>query len=202
MDSLWPWLMVAGLGALHGLNPATGWVFAAAWGLHSCGSARRGALWALLPIALGHLVSIALVVAALTLGLTMDRSAWQAVAVALLVTLLVAVVIFMLIAHLAGHRAKRFSAPVGFAGLALWSFTMATAHGAGLMLVPALATLCLGEAAASRNPVPGPWVQAFAAVAVHTVVMLAVSGLAAVVACRGWGAGRQWLQRFRRQAVR
>jgi hypothetical protein len=35
MASLWPWLAVAAAGALHGLNPATGWMWAACWGLRS-----------------------------------------------------------------------------------------------------------------------------------------------------------------------
>ena len=38
---LWPWLAVAGVGALHGLNPANGWMFAAAWGVHSRDGRRR-----------------------------------------------------------------------------------------------------------------------------------------------------------------
>src|SRR5262245_50780138 len=68
MASVWPWLAVAGVGALHGLNPATGWMFAAAWGLRS--HDRTQALWALLPIAVGHATSIALVAAAVALDLS------------------------------------------------------------------------------------------------------------------------------------
>jgi hypothetical protein len=71
MTSLWPWLAVAGLGALHGLNPATGWMFAAAWGVHS--RDRAQALRALMPIAVGHTASIALVAAAVVLGLSGDQ---------------------------------------------------------------------------------------------------------------------------------
>ncbi len=45
MTSLWPWMALAGLGALHGLNPANGWMFAAAWGVHARdGSRARRAL--------------------------------------------------------------------------------------------------------------------------------------------------------------
>ena len=58
MAGLWPWLAVAGLGALHGLNPASGWPFAAARSLRSQGRVR--ALRALGPIAAGHLLSVAL----------------------------------------------------------------------------------------------------------------------------------------------
>ena len=66
MASFWPWLAVAGVGALHGLNPATGWMFAAAWGVRS--RDRAQALRALMPIAVGHATSVALVAAAVALG--------------------------------------------------------------------------------------------------------------------------------------
>src|SRR5260370_3939142 len=56
---LWPWLALAGLGAFHGLNPAMGWLFAVALGLHR--GSRRMVLAALPPIALGHALSIGLV---------------------------------------------------------------------------------------------------------------------------------------------
>ena len=136
MASLWPWLAVAGIGALHGLNPATGWMFAAAWGVRS--RDRAQALRALMPIAVGHAASVALVGAAVAFGLSMDRVALQALAGALLV---VAAMV-----HLSGRTPKVARAPAGHAGLALWSFMMSTAHGAGLMLVPALIPLCMGDA--------------------------------------------------------
>jgi len=53
MASLWPWLAVAGMGALRGLNPATGWLLAAAWGVRA--RDRAQVLRALLPIGAGHL---------------------------------------------------------------------------------------------------------------------------------------------------
>lgn len=80
MTSLWPWLAVAGLGALHGLSPATGWMFAAA-----CGMRDRSQVWrALLPIAIGHILSIAIVAYAFAQGLQMERGRVQGVAGALL----------------------------------------------------------------------------------------------------------------------
>jgi hypothetical protein len=74
MASVWPWLSVAALGALHGANPASGWMVAAAWGLR-CGSAAqaRQALW---PIAAGHAASIAIVAAAAH-GLASSATALQ-----------------------------------------------------------------------------------------------------------------------------
>lgn len=144
MPTLWPWLAVAGLGALHGLNPATGWMFAAAWGVRS--RDRAQALRALIPIAVGHTASVTLVAAAFALGLSMNRVALQILAGALLVV--VAVI------HLSRHKTNRTRTPAGHAGLALWSFMMSTAHGAGLMLVPALIPLCIGDAPARQIPHP------------------------------------------------
>jgi hypothetical protein len=185
--SLWPWLAVAGVGALHGLNPAAGWIFAAAWGVHSCD--RGQAVRALMPIAIGHATSVALVAAAVALGLSMDRVLLQTVAAALLV--IVAMV------HLSGRTAKRARAPAGHTGLALWSFMMSTAHGAGLMLVPALIPLCMGDAPGREITASGSLSLAVAAVAVHTAAMLAVTGVVATGVCRGFDAGAGLVRRLR-----
>jgi len=178
MASLWPWLAVAGVGALHGLNPVTGWMFAAAWGVRS--RDRAQALRALMPIAVGHATSVALVAAAVAFGLSMDRVVLQALAGGLLV------VAAML--HLSGRTAKGARAPAGHAGLALWSFMMSTAHGAGLMLVPALIPLCMGDAPAREITASGSLTLALAAVGVHTAAMLAVTGVIATGVCRGFDA--------------
>lgn len=167
MSSIWPWLAVAGVGALHGLNPATGWMLAAAWGVKS--RDRAQALRALVPIALGHGASVALVAAAVAFGMVMNRVALQAVAGVLLVVV-VAV-------HLLGRKRN------GHAALALWSFAMSTAHGAGLMLVPALIPLCMADTPAREITSTGSLALALAAVGVHTAAMLVVSGISAAVAC-------------------
>jgi hypothetical protein len=185
--SLWPWLAVAGVGALHGLNPAAGWIFAAAWGVHS--RDRGQAVRALMPIVIGHATSVALVAAAVALGLSMDRVLLQTVAAALLV--IVAMV------HLSGRTAKRARAPAGHTGLALWSFMMSTAHGAGLMLVPALIPLCMGDAPGREITASGSLSLAVAAVAVHTAAMLAVTGVVATGVCRGFDAGAGLVRRLR-----
>ena len=57
MTDTWPWLALAGLGAFHGLNPAMGWLFAVALGLHR--QSREVVFVSLLPIAAGHALSIA-----------------------------------------------------------------------------------------------------------------------------------------------
>ncbi|MGK6309697.1 hypothetical protein [Variovorax sp. DT-64] len=185
MGSLWPWLVIAGVGALHGLNPATGWMWAAAWGVRSRDRSR--AAWALVPIALGHAASVALVAAAVALGLSMDRVLLQAVAGGLLIV--------VALLHLWGRMPQRARAPAGHAGLALWSFMMSSAHGAGLMLVPALVPLCLGDASTPEISTSDSLMLALAAVAIHTAAMLAVTGVIATGICRSFDAGARWLLR-------
>jgi hypothetical protein len=71
VTGVWPWLGLAGLGAFHGLNPAMGWLFAVALGLHR--SSRRVVLVALLPIALGHALAVlAVVLAVMAFGALVD----------------------------------------------------------------------------------------------------------------------------------
>ena len=178
MASLWPWLVIAGAGALHGLNPAGGWMFAAAWSVHA--RSRTQALWALLPIALGHLATIALVAAAAMLGLGLDRIVLQVLAGGLLVAIAAI--------HLSHRGRRRIHAPAGHAGLALWSFMVTTAHGAGLMLVPALVPLCLGELPGREANAARMVALALAAIGVHLAAMLAVTALMALGARRGFDA--------------
>lgn len=193
MANLWPWLAVAGVGALHGLNPATGWMLAAAVGLRS--HDRAQALRALLPLALGHVASVACVAGAVVFGLSMDRVLLQAVAG----VLLVGVVGLHLARRRVGHMPGRARGASGHAGLTLWSFMVSTAHGAGLMLVPALVPLCMGDAAAARPAgASGSLLLALAAVSVHSAAMLVVTGLVALGVCRGVDAGTGWLRFFAR----
>ena len=187
MANFWLWLSVAGVGALHGLNPATGWMFAAAWGVRSRN--RSEALRALMPIAVGHATSVALVAGAIALGFSLDRVVLLILAGGLLVG------VGML--HLSGHRLKRARAPVGYAGLALWSFMMSTAHGAGLMLVPAMFALCVGNAVTRDVTASGSLMQALAVVAVHTAAMLAVTGVIATGVCSGFNARPGLFRAFR-----
>jgi len=176
MASFWPWLAVAGVGALHGLNPAAGWMVAASWGVRS--GNRAQALRALVPIAVGHATSVALVAAAVAFGLSLDRAVLQALAGALLIA--------AAMLHLSGRTAMRTRAPARHAGLALWSFMMSTAHGAGLMLVPALIPLCMSDGPAREITASGSLTLALAAVGVHTAAMLAVTGAIASGACLGF----------------
>src|SRR3954466_15231324 len=103
MAGLSPWLAVAAFGALHGLNPASGWVVAAAWGVHSRDRSR--ALFALLPITLGHAASVAIVAGTVLFGLSLDATTLQVLAACLL---LLAVAL-----HLSGRSPVRMRAPAG-----------------------------------------------------------------------------------------
>jgi hypothetical protein len=181
MANLWPWIAVAGLGAAHGLSPASGWMFAAACGVRSgeAGQARR----ALLPIGVGQAASAAIVAAAAAQGMWIDRSLFQRLAGALLVG-----VACLRIGHGIVHGAAKrpaFGTEAAPAGIALWSFLMATAQGTGLMLVPVLVPWCLASSPARAITASGSLGLALAAVAVHTAAMLAVTGLLATGVCRG-----------------
>lgn len=173
MSSLWPWIAVAALGALHGLNPASGWLGAAACGVRS--HSRAEALRALWPLAAGHLASVALVAGPLTFGVGLPRELLQWLAGGLLIGLV--------LLHCARRKQLR-AAPATKIGLALWSFIASTSHGAGLMLVPVLTPLCLGDGPAREITASGSLPLGLAAVCVHMAAMLAVSGMLASGACR------------------
>jgi hypothetical protein len=170
LTPLWPWLALAGLGAYHGINPAMGWLFAVALGLHR--QSRAVVLQSLMPIALGHALSIALVAAAVVLAGIVVDAAWlrRGAAAALLLWALYH------LAYGSRHRA-RVGMRTGLWGLALWSFLMAGAHGAGLMLVPALIPLCQAEPVGDA----GPLAISLAATAAHTGAMLAATGAIALL---------------------
>lgn len=178
MTVLWPWLAVAGLGIVHGLNPASGWMFAAACGVH----ARDGAvaLRTLWPIAAGHVAAIAWAAGAFAFGMSLDRDLVQQVAGASLV----AIALYRL-ARRPGTSA-RISATATQAGIAAWCFFSALAHGAGLMLIPALMPLCVTGDAARGIALTDSAVVAMAAVGVHTAAMLVTSGLIAAGVYRGF----------------
>jgi hypothetical protein len=175
------WLSIVAIGAWHGLNPAMGWPLAVANGL----TERRGTavVATLLPLGGGHLaaMSVALVPFAWLLGYLSWRHVIQLAAGAL--------VVLYGIYKLVQPRHPRALARVRPTQLAWWSFLAATAHGAGLMLVPFMLGLCAqpshepGGVAALHATVMDSLAQssvgtALSVAAVHTLAML----LAALVA--------------------
>jgi hypothetical protein len=173
VNELWPWLALAGLGAYHGVNPAMGWLFAVALGLHR--HSRSVVLTALLPIAIGHALAIlAVALAVVLLGIVVDQRTIRLAAGALLIGWAAYHTLYG-----ARHRV-RFGMQVGMLGLGAWSFLMASTHGAGLMLVPVLIPLCLAAAPAQGLTAAGSLPVALAAVGVHTLAMLATTGVIAL----------------------
>jgi len=171
---VWPWLTLAGLGAFHGLNPAMGWLFAVALGLHR---QSRSVVWsALPPIAIGHLLSTALVAAAVVLlGIFIDHELIRRLGGLVLIG-------WGIYHQIYGHRHRvRVGMTAGYVGLTFWSFLMATAHGAGLMLIPALIPLCLAATPAKELLATGSLLTALLAIGVHGLAMLVVTGVIAIL---------------------
>ena len=180
MDGAWPWILLALLGAYHGLNPAMGWLFAVGLGLQE--GDRRAVLRALAPIAIGHEASI-VVVAALVLGLGVlaDSDALHLGAAAVLV----AFGIFRFVRPRAHPRWTTMRVSRG--ELTWWSFLMSSAHGAGLMVAPVL----IGGGAAAAGADGGTLghvdadglgvLTAVLAVTVHVAAMLAAMAAVALV---------------------
>jgi hypothetical protein len=169
-----PWLALAGLGLFHGVNPAMGWLFAVALGLHR--HSQHVVLGSLVPIALGHAMAVAIVAAAtLMLGLIVEPAG--------LTRILAMILIAWAAWHaLYGHRHRlRVGMQTGFAGLAVWSFFMASAHGAGLMAAPFLLPICSAAAPGQVSGAASAIPLAVAAVSVHTAAMLATIGAIAII---------------------
>jgi hypothetical protein len=188
------WHAMVFLGAYHGINPGMGWLFAVALGMQQ-GSAR-GVWRALPPIAIGHAAAVAVVL--LSLGLA------QVVIPMDTLRVLVAVMLTMLgLYRMWRHRHPRFGGmQVGFRDLTVWSFLMASAHGAGFMVVPFVMSAppmlsAAGHehvhhmAAATNDAATGTM-----AVAIHTLSYLIVMTLAAWIVYRKLGLGllrKAWL---------
>ncbi len=172
-------LTLLGLGALHGLNPGMGWLFAVALGFQER-SAR--AVWrALPPLGLGHALAIAVVAVGLAaLGVAVPPAALRwTVAI-----LLVGLGAWRLVRH---RHAAVTGMRVGPGELTWWSFLMATAHGAGLMVAPVL--LAQGAPAATGHGahlhhaglVGTTEAAGLVATGVHTLGYLVVTGALALV---------------------
>jgi len=180
----WPALLA--LGAGHGINPAMGWLFAVALGLYR--HSRKVVLVSLIPIALGHAASIAVVVyAVVVLGMAVDPQTFRIVSGFLLIGFGVYHLIY---GH---HHRLHIGLSTGLFGLFVWSFVMATAHGAGMMLIPVLMPLAQMGEHAHHMPVTNSLLVASLAVLVHSLAMLLTTGAVALVVYQ-W-AGLDFLRR-------
>ena len=184
----WSWLTLVAMGSFHGLNPAMGWLFAAALGIQE---GRAGAVVnALWPIAIGHAAAIAVVVGAIAMLGEIFPSDLLTIAGGLAMLGFAAYKVISRFRHPA-WVGMRVRAP----DLIAWSFMMATAHGAGLMLVPVLLEIRNEESIPSAVAHEGHHAHhmrvasesgadlaaSLAALGVHTIAMLVVAGLLAVV---------------------
>jgi hypothetical protein len=175
------WMVLLGL--YHGLNPAMGWLFAVALGLQA--GAGSAVARALAPMALGHAVAVgAVVLLAVLIGEVLPGAAVRAVVGVVLV----------------GAGVYRFVQPrhprwvrmqVGPRDLALWSFLVASAHGAGLMVVPFLLASPAASATTATAHHHGHQAHglaaALAATGLHTAGYLAATGFVAWIVYRWFG---------------
>lgn len=179
------WQAVALLGAYHGINPGMGWLFAVALGLQQ-GSAR-GLVRAVPPIVAGHALSIAVFLVAAGLArVVVPPGALEAFVAVLLISI-------------GAYRLRRHGHPrfggmqVGAAALTLWSFLMATAHGAGLMVLPFVmatpGTLAAAGHEHVHHVVSRDVETGVMALTVHTLTYLAVLTATAWVVYRKLGLG-------------
>jgi hypothetical protein len=179
------WGAMLALGAYHGINPGMGWLFAVALGMQQ-GSAR-GVWRALPPIGLGHAVAVGVVVAAAALAqMVIPLDVLKIVVASTLVTLG--------LYRLWRHRHPRFGGmQVGFFDLTMWSCLMASAHGAGFMVLPFVMVMPADVSAAGHHALHAAgagagmsWPNAMA-VGIHSFAYLTVTAVVAWIVYRKLG---------------
>jgi hypothetical protein len=170
---VWPTLFL--LGAYHGINPGMGWLFAVARGMQE--HRMRAVAWSLPPIALGHALSIGVVVLIAGLAQVALPLVYIRIGVA---GVLVGLGVYKLI------RTRHFrwgGMQVGFRELTIWSFLMASAHGAGLMVLPVmLAGPHMHHHAGTQGAAYGVWATLF-----HTLGYFTVTAAAALLVYQKFG---------------
>jgi hypothetical protein len=162
------WATLFLLGAYHGINPGMGWLFAVALGMQEHSS--RAVLRSLVPITLGHALAIGVVV--LIAGLIQIVLPLNRVKI-VVACLLVALGVYRVI------RSRHFQwggMRVEFVELTAWSFLMASAHGAGLMVLPVVLQM-----AAPMHHMHGPGMTGLGATLVHTLGYLTVTAAVAMI---------------------
>lgn len=196
-----PWVTLLLLGLFHGINPGMGWLFAVGLGLQE---QRRSAVWgALLPLALGHILAIGgTILAAGIVGLVLPLHILKWIVAAALVGM-------GLYQLLRGYHPRYGGMQVGALELTIWSFLMAAAHGAGLMVLPFVfgsasaaesgaashMQMTAGHAASSAHTdhvgvlagLPQEPIVGLLAALVHTLGYLVVMGIVAVVVYEKFG---------------
>jgi hypothetical protein len=189
-DMTTSWVMLMALGAFHGINPGMGWLFAVALGMQE---QRRGAvLRALVPLGAGHALAVAGAVGvAAAIGFVIPP-VWLRWPVA-------AVLVSLGVRRLFRHQHPRWGGMrVSMTGLTTWSFLMATAHGAGLMVVPVIMGMSMSREGAHAHHMATAGSGAGAAVfatGLHAVGYLVVTAAVAMLVFEKLGVGilrRAW----------
>src|SRR5262245_55206474 len=185
------WMMLMALGAFHGINPGMGWLFAVALGMQE--RRRSAVLRALMPLGLGHALAVSVAVAAaVVIGAVIPARSLRWPLAVILVSLGVLRSI--------GHRHRRWAGMrVSMRRLTLWSFLMATAHGAGLMVVPVFVGMSMAGETMHVHHLSGPESgvgTALVATGLHAVGYLAMTAFIAVLVFEKLGDGilrRAWV---------
>ena len=178
----WVWIALIALGCYHGINPAMGWLFAVALGLQE--RSTTAVAKAIIPIAIGHVTSVTIIVAlAVYAAMTLPHNVVHIGAAVLLIG-------FGLYRLVRARHPRWVGMRVGFWGLVLWGFLMASAHGAGLMLLPFVTTSSPPMAMSMPMPQPTATLNTATAalmIAVHTLAYLLVTVLVALVVYKKLG---------------
>jgi len=186
------WLAVVVSGIYHGVNPGMGWPLAVSAGLMD--KSPRALVAALWPLTIGHLLAVLLIV--LPFAALAALVAWQRQIQIGASLLVIAFGIFRLI----NRRHPRALARIRPTQLGLWSFVVAIAHGAGLMLVPIYLGLCRAAEAEDGHMATSALISANLGMAVlvafvHAAAMIAAGGFSAWLVYRYAGlkfVSRSW----------
>jgi len=188
----WLWLAVVASGLYHGANPGMGWPLAVSAGLME--RSPRALFSALGPLAAGHLLAMLLVILPFALLITLVE--WQRQIQIGASLLVIAFGIYRLVSR--SH--PRALARIPPTQLGMWSFAVAIAHGAGLMLVPIYLGLCREADLDSGHAAAGSLINASLSTAllvaiVHATAMIAAGGCLAWLVYRYLGlkfVSRSW----------
>ena len=187
------WFAVVASGFYHGVNPGMGWPLALSAGLMERSS--RALLGALGSLTVGHLLAMLLVL--LPFSLLLSLVEWRTQIQIGASLLIIGYGLFRLL----NRRHPRALARIKPAQLGLWSFAVAIAHGAGLMLVPIYLGLCRGRDLEEGHKaltaiVDADLGRAVAVAGVHSAAMIAAGGTLAWLGYRYLGVrfvSRSWL---------
>jgi hypothetical protein len=162
------WLALFLLGCYHGLNPGMGWLFAVALGYQD--RSTLAVLRAIVPLTMGHVISVAVVVLVATFAaVALPHKAMHVAAAAILIG-------FGVYRLVRARHIRWVGMRVGFWGLTLWAFLMSSAHGAGLMLLPMVMPM------SGTGNIRGAFLTGWVMVGVHTLgYVLTVAAVALLV---------------------